>query len=149
MATPGVERVLVDTNVLVYATDADSPWQSTAESALEEWRRQGTELYVTVQVLREYLAVTTRPAAGQITPPDYKAIGANLACFRAAFRVLEETRLISEKLEELARQFSVKGRQVHDANIVAAMCVHGLRDILTHNSSDFARFSPLITIHPL
>jgi len=29
------------------------------------------------------------------------------------------------------------------------MWVHGLRDILTHNSSDFTRFAPLITIHLL
>ncbi len=52
-------------------------------------------------------------------------------------------------LEELTRQFSVKGRQVHDANIVAAMCVHGLHDILTHNTADFVRFSPLVAVHPL
>ncbi len=53
MATPGVDRLFVDTNILVYATDADSPWQPVAENELEEWRRQGTELHISVQVLRE------------------------------------------------------------------------------------------------
>ena len=44
MAIPGVSHLFVDTNVLVFATDAASPFQSAAETALEEWRKQGTEL---------------------------------------------------------------------------------------------------------
>jgi predicted nucleic acid-binding protein len=134
---------------LVFATDAASPFQSAAETALEEWRKQGTELYVSVQVLREYLAVTTRPAPGQTAPPDYPAILGNIASFRSAFHVLEGTRLVSEKLGELVQRFSVKGRQVHDANIAATILTSGLKDLLTHNISDFARFSPLVTAHAL
>ncbi len=149
MVTPGVSHLFVDTNILVFATDAGSPFASAAESDLEQWRKQGTELYVSVQVLREYLAVTTRPALAQIAPPDYPAILGNLATFRSAFHVLEDTRLVSEKLGELVQRFAVKGRQVHDANIAATMLTHGLQHLLTHNGSDFTRFSPLIIVHPL
>jgi hypothetical protein len=35
----------------------------------------------------------------------------------------------------------LRGRQVHDANIVATMRVFGLKNLLTHNPADFARFS--------
>jgi predicted nucleic acid-binding protein len=149
MVTPGVSHLFVDTNILVFATDAASPFQSAAETELEQWRNQGTDLYINVQVLREYLAVTTRPALGQGAPPDYPAILANLASFRSEFHVLEDTRLVSEKLGELVHRFAVKGRQVHDANIAATMIIHGLQDLLTHNGSDFTRFSPLIIVHPL
>ena len=62
---------------------------------------------------------------------------------------VDTNRLVSEKLGELVQRFSVKGRQVHDANIAATMLTHGLQDLLTHNVVDFARFSPLITVHPL
>ena len=62
MVTPGVSHLFVDTNILVFATDAGSPFVSAAEAELEQWRKQGTDLYISVQVLREYLAVTTRPA---------------------------------------------------------------------------------------
>ncbi|MEH2170887.1 MAG: hypothetical protein V7K41_30400 [Nostoc sp.] len=41
------------------------------------------------------------------------------------------------------------GKQVHDANIVATMLVYGIPQLLTHNTSDFARFSGLITVLPL
>lgn len=149
MVTTGVDRLLVDTNILVYATNEDSPWQSVAEQALADWRGEGTQLCVSVQVLREYLAVTTRSAPGQTGVPDYVAISENLAEFRTNFLVLEDTRLVSEELEKLARQFSVQGRQVHDANLVATLRVHGLRDLLTHNTADFSRYSSLVTVHPL
>ncbi|MBI2927002.1 MAG: PIN domain-containing protein [Verrucomicrobia bacterium] len=149
MATPGVERLFVDTNILVYATDADSPWHSAAENELEAWRRQGTEMHISVQVLREYLAVTTRQAAGQPPPPDFNAILENLGVFRTSFQVSEDTRAVSVQLGELMRQFSVQGRQVHDAKIVATMQVQGLSDLLTHNTGDFTRYSALITVHPL
>jgi len=149
MVTPGVSRLFVDTNILVFATDAGSPLASAAETELEQWRKQGTELYISVQVLREYLAVTTRPALGQTALPDYPAILANVAAFRSGFQVLEDTRSVSEKLGDLVERFAIKGRQVHDASIAATMLIHGLQDLLTHNGNDFARFSPQIIIHPL
>jgi len=149
MVTAGVNHLFVDTNILVFATDAGSPFQSAAETELNEWRKQGTDLYLSIQILREYLAVTSRTSPAQTVPPDYAAILGNLASFRTAFHVLEDTRLVSEKLGELVQRFSVKGRQVHDANIAATMLTHGLQDLLTHNPGDFTRFSPLITVHPL
>jgi predicted nucleic acid-binding protein len=149
MATPGVSRLFLDTNVLVHATSADSPWQAAAEGGLEAWRQRGTALYVSVQVLREYLAVTTRPAPGQTTLPDYTAIRENPDSFRKVCHVLEETTSVADELENLVARFAVKGRQVHDANLVAIMRVHGLQDLFTHNVSDFTRFAALVTVHPL
>lgn len=49
----------------------------------------------------------------------------------------------------LVARFQVSGKQVHDARLVAAMRVHGIRRILTFNVADFARYSDLITaVHP-
>ena len=149
MVTPGVRHLFVDTNILVFATDANSPFGSAAETELEQWRQQGTRLYISVQVLREYMAVTTRPALNQTTPPDYPAILGNIVTFRSSFQVLEATRFVSEKLGELVQRFAVKGRQVHDASIAATMITHGVQHLLTHNGRDFTRFAPLTAVHPL
>jgi len=43
----------------------------------------------------------------------------------------------------------VGGAQIHDANIVATMEVYGIGRLLTHNTTDFARFGGLITVVPL
>ena len=44
MVIPGVSHLFVDTNILVLATDASSPFQAAAETELEEWRKQGTSV---------------------------------------------------------------------------------------------------------
>src|SRR3954447_7537551 len=50
----------VDTNVLVHATAAGSPFHTRAREALAPLAANGP-LAISQQVLREYLAVTTRP----------------------------------------------------------------------------------------
>ncbi len=54
------ERTFFDTNVLVYTDDADAP--EKASRALDLWqaRRTAGQAVISVQVLSEYYAVTTR-----------------------------------------------------------------------------------------
>ena len=63
--------------------------------------------------------------------------------------ILEEDYYTTQNLLELLAKFSVGGKRIHDANIVATMMVHGISHLLTHNVKDFEAFSSLITIHPL
>jgi predicted nucleic acid-binding protein len=49
----------------------------------------------------------------------------------------------------LIARIAVGGKQVHDANIVATMQAHGIRQLLTGNVADFNRFSALIRVLPL
>jgi predicted nucleic acid-binding protein len=42
----------------------------------------------------------------------------------------------------------VSGVQVHDARLVAAMRVHGVKRILTFNERDFARYADVEAVHP-
>ena len=148
MAIPDVDRLFVDTNVLVYATNELSPWHGAANAALQNARQLGIELVVSTQVLREYLSAATREshAGCGIPVPD---ILENLHTFQREFTVVEDTRPVLAALENLLQNFSVAGKQVHDANIVATMQLHGIRHLLTNNGEDFARFSQLITVVPL
>ena len=59
--TTAADRVLVDTNVLVYASLRNSPWHVQAIQALHTELQSGREMWVSRQILREYLAVMTRP----------------------------------------------------------------------------------------
>jgi predicted nucleic acid-binding protein len=42
----------------------------------------------------------------------------------------------------------VRGKNAHDARLVAAMLVHGLTHVLTFNGKDFARFGEIAVIPP-
>jgi len=44
--------------------------------------------------------------------------------------------------------YNVVGVQVHDARLVAAMHVHGVKRILTFNDRDFVRYSDIMALHP-
>ncbi|BAY37984.1 hypothetical protein NIES2111_23270 [Nostoc sp. NIES-2111] len=57
--------------------------------------------------------------------------------------------LVTERLLTLMAEIPSGAKQVHDANIVATMLVYGIPKLLTHNTTDFARFSELITVLPL
>ena len=53
------EPGLVDTNVLIYALDADAPQHAVARSLLEAARDGSVVLYVTSQILCEFYSIVT------------------------------------------------------------------------------------------
>jgi hypothetical protein len=56
---------------------------------------------------------------------------------------------VTAHLLSIVTRVPVAGKQIHDANIVATMQAYGLSKLLTHNVSDFARFSSFIQILPI
>jgi predicted nucleic acid-binding protein len=56
---------------------------------------------------------------------------------------------VSERLLALLDDVSCAGKQVHDANIVATMLVHGVDTLVTINTDDFTRFEKLLRIRKL
>ena len=145
MATMAVDPTFVDTNVLVNASLAAAPFHSTAFQALTDLRMAGVELWISRQILREYLATLSRPQSFT-APLAATVLSADLIYFQSQFRIAEDGPAVTAALLQLITQTPVGGRQIHDANIVATMQVHGIRNLLTYNVSDFSRFASIITI---
>jgi predicted nucleic acid-binding protein len=55
--------------------------------------------------------------------------------------LLADSRDVHEEWRHLLVTNNVSGVQVHDARLVAAMHVHGVKRILTSNTKDFARYT--------
>ena len=139
MGTPAADRAVLDTNVLLAATDETRQEHEQAIAAINVWPASGLVLYTSGQILREYLAVATRPVGHNglgMTRPD--AI-ANVRALRARLNLLAEDIKVSERLLELLEAVECVGKQVHDANVVATMLVHGVDTVVTSNVDDFAR----------
>ena len=100
------------------------------------------------QVLREYLATLSRPQTFA-APHRASDLAARVRYYQTRFQVAEDSSRVTEQLLALMQQVPVGGKQVHDANIVATMSVHGVPRLLTANPGDFFRFARLITIQPL
>lgn len=146
--TTGGSRILVDTNVLVYASLRQSPWHSQAIQSLHSQLQAGAEIWVSRQVLREYLAVLTRPGSNSLASPA--AVGAaDVVAFERMFHIADDTRDVTARLLSLLRSVPMGGKQVHDANLVATMQANAIPKLLTHNVADFVRFRALITVVPM
>jgi predicted nucleic acid-binding protein len=63
--------------------------------------------------------------------------------------MLPDTPAVHMEWRRLLVDYRVSGVQVHDARLVAAMHVYGVKRILTLNTTDFVRFDDIEAIHPL
>ena len=100
-------------------------------------------LYISRQVIREWLATLNRSRTG-LALVD---LIAEAQAFDAHFAILDDTATTTANLLALLPQ--VSGMRVHDVNIVATMQVGGVQRLLTNNPDHFASFSHLITVLPL
>ncbi len=137
-------EVFVDTNILLAATDTSRGDHQNARAFLQAG---GVHLVTSGQVLREYLVVATRPLDrnGFGMSPEDACL--NVRQFLARITFLGEPTDAST-LIELVQDNQLRGKVIHDANIVATMRAHGIDDLATLNGKDFAKFSN-IRIHAL
>ncbi len=137
--------MFVDTNVLVNARFIEAPDHEAARASLESAIEKLEALRISRQILREYLAVVTRPQAWPVAISRDEALE-DLNRFAAAFEVLEDGPVVTDRLIALCRQTPVGGKQIHDANIVATMLAYGERRLLTFNTADFRRYADRIEL---
>ena len=145
---PADDALFVDANVLVYASIQESEAHQIALRRLDELHQSGRELWVSRQVLREYLSVITkrnyflRPLSRMQAIAAVHEIGGR-------FRIADETMETGAQLIALLSRFEVAGRQVHDCNIVATMLERGIKSLLTDNTRNFSIYGGLISLEHL
>ena len=141
------EPVFVDTNVLIYATQASSARYAVAQTLLHIPEAAGTPLWISDQILREFHAAVTRPQPA--VPPMPMALAVEqVKFFSQRFWIAVDGPAVRAQLLALLDTYPTAGRQVHDANIVATMLANGIARLLTFNVADFRRFAGLITVEP-
>lgn len=121
------------------------PAHDAATAFIDEAIAQEHDLCISNQVCREFLAVLTRqPVSDRVFELD-EALGA-LEVWTMGARVLEETEAVLGNLLVLIQEFGVRGKQVHDCNIIATMLAHGIPRLATRNARDFQRYSTLVQV---
>jgi predicted nucleic acid-binding protein len=140
--------VLLDTNILLRASDATHDQYSVARAAIDRIVAAGKQPRLVPQVLYEFWVVATRPS-------DHNGLGimpaevhAKVLQLRYGFELLPDVPAIFDTWFELVSRHSVRGKPSHDARLVAAMQVHGITQILTFNGGDFARYPGIMVMTP-
>lgn len=133
-------RVFVDTNVLLAATDRDRSQHQNALTFLDEGLRGSLRLFVTGQIFREYLVVATRPQEVNGLGLSPQEALKNVRGFKSVLQILSEDDKTASGLMTMIQKHGLKGKRIHDANLIASMDRHGLRQLKTYNPSDFKTF---------
>ncbi len=144
MATMDDSPLFIDTNILVYANVIETPFHEQALTAINSAHEAGRTIWISRQVIREYLVTLTRPQVFENLPRT--TVLEQVDQFVERFQVADDTAIVSEQLVKLMSDFKIGGKQVHDANIVATMQAYDIPCLLTHNVKDFRRFGEVIRI---
>lgn len=115
-------RVLVDTSALVRLREWDNPMRLVCEQSIRHLRYQQQEICICTQVLIEFWSVATRP--------------------------IEMNGLGMSPEQAFEDCYAVRGKQVHDARLLAFAQACGMTHILTLNPQDFARYAEASTLLP-
>ncbi len=137
--------MFIDTNVLVNSRVPGAPHHDDARASLERAFRDPEPMRISRQVIREYLAVVTRPQTWPVAITREEAME-DVSRLTGSFQVLEDGPAVTELLVALCREVPAGGRQIHDANIVATMLARGERRLLTFNVADFRRYGDRIEL---
>lgn len=142
------EKVFVDTNILLTATDSRRENHRKAIDLFRNATQKEFTLCLSGQVLREYLVVATRPVSVNGLGLGILEATQNVEKFRSVTVFLAEHLTVHRELLKVFRGKRVKGAKIHDLNIVATMRVAGVRHLLTLNPGDFVGSEDL-TIYSL
>jgi len=141
------KALFIDTNVLVYANVLETPMHEQALAAINAAYQAGRTIWISRQVIREYLVTMTRPQAFENL--SKATVLEQVDQFIQPFQVADDTGAVAGQLVKLMEDFKIGGKQVHDANIVATMLAYDIPCLLTHNVKDFARFGEVIRIEKI
>jgi toxin-antitoxin system PIN domain toxin len=143
-------RLLVDTNILLHAANAGSPFHPAARRYLQEQARARSPWCTTWPILYEFLRVSTHRKVfpSPLKPKQALEFVRSLTA-REELAILTPTGRHFEVLAAVVDQLSQPcGNLFHDIHTAVLMREHGVPEIVTADA-DFLQFDFLKVINPL
>ncbi len=140
--------VFVDTNVLIFSVQNGHPWREASIVAIEQVLAADDQVCVLPQNIAEFWNVCTRPADKNGLGLSPEETEERLKGIDMILTVLHDSAEVYLRWRQLLVRHSVRGVQVHDARIAAAMQVYGVAKLLTFNPRDFGRYDGVTPIRP-
>lgn len=120
--TTTIVRALADTNVVLRATIADANLHEPAKALIEGLWRDGIEVWISRQIIREYIVTLTRPQVFMTRRMTMTEVIGQVETLQSLFRVADDTAEVTARL---------------------------IDTLLTANVDEMKRFEPEIRIIPL
>ena len=141
--------IAIDTNLLVFAHVASSPFNQAAYRLIADLAASGTPWAIPTHCLVEFFGIVTHPRIYKPATPPAGAIAQVEAWLASpSVSVLGDDAETWSMLRQLVDDSGVVGHAVHDARIAAVCIQHDVAELWTHDR-DFRRFGRLRTRRPL
>ncbi len=141
-------RVLLDTNLLLRLSQPDHPHYPGVTAALSELAGSAAHFCISSQTVYEFLAVATRPLSASGLGMAQADADAEIEKLVLGLTMLYDSPSVVKQLRFLVVHYSVTGKSIHDARLVATMQVNGIASLMTINAADFRRYSGIALIDP-
>ena len=141
--------IAVDTNLLVYAHRADSPWHPRAAELIRGLAEGSHAWAIPWPCIHEFVAIVTHPRIYRPPSPLEAAlaqVSAWLEC--PGLSLLAESPEHWDALRGLLQAGRIVGPRVHDARVAALCMQHGVRELWSADR-DFSAIAGLRTRNPL
>ena len=139
----------IDVNILLYASDASSPFHEQTKSFLDARLNTRDALYLTWPTIMGYLRIVTHPSIFEnpLTPMEATTNVESLLN-RPNTRCLVEESGFWETYKTTTEEIPTRGNLVPDVHLAALLRLHGVRTLYTHDR-DFRKFDFLEILDPL
>lgn len=138
----------VDSNVLVHAYSADSPWHDVSATLIHSLAVSAAPWSIAWPCIHEFFGTVTRKSRFPHAPSPAAALAQIDAWLESpSLMLLSESRNHWSTLSRLLRDRDISGPMVHDARIAAICLDHGVDEFVTFDR-DFSRF-PELTVRNL
>ncbi len=134
---------LLDSGILLRLVDTNDVQHSLVRHAVRVLGDQEENVFIATQNVAEFCNVATRPIANNglgLSPTETLTLLTK--DIEPISKVLVERETSYHELKRLIATYSVRGKQVHDARLVAMMLAWQIENILTLNDRDFRRYEP-------
>jgi uncharacterized protein len=142
--------LVVDTNVLVYAADQDSPFHAACRNWLDGQRLRPDGWYTTWPILYDFLRVVTHPRVMR-RPWDISSAWDFVTALLSSpgLTVLVATQRHADVAAQVFTELPhLAGNLLHDAHTAILMREHGIRRVCTRDT-DFHQFSFIEVVDPV
>ena len=136
-------KMLVDTNIFIYAINADSPKYKRAQKFLKD---NQVKLEISHQNVLEAIRVLTHKSFSR--PMTLKhALKAVLVIIKSCFLISPNQSTYYFAIE-LIKNYKLSGNRIFDAYLAATALSNGIDTIATDNTRDFKKFKEIKLLNP-
>jgi len=140
---------LIDTNVLIYAYNLDSPYHVKCREIVENCMNGYVSSYIADKNLYEFMAVVTDKRRIE-KPVGIEEVSEVIDSIEnSQIDIIYSSHFSLLKTLELVKKYDIKRQDIFDFVLVGIMLDHNINKIFTLNEEDFSMIEEINIVNPI